>query len=191
MRKLKAKSINFYARFTEKPKRTEKRTVNLKLAGILGGVAAIGLLTALYVWRTSELDDLKQEYILLKQQTDDAVLLDTLEKTNWLSERVEVYDQIMEDQQKDVDAIGNADSLLSHISPSLLDNVLGCQTDTIHVTGISYSDGYLYVEGTASAPAEASAYIEALNRTAIFQNVGYGGFTAENGAYTFTAIARF
>lgn len=191
MRGLKRKNINFYELYTAKPKTTEKRAINWKVLGAVVGVVVIGLMTGLFFLSKKQLETANQEVAQLKRQTKNEQMLKEIEQAKWLSERITVYEQILTAQQGDMDSLQQASEAQENISENLIAKVLSCKTPGLTVVGLSCADGFLYIDVTVARPQQAAEFITRLKALKLFSNVNYSGYTGEEGAYAFTAVARF
>lgn len=186
MRKLKMKDINFYARYSEKPKTSTKFELNPKVLGIVCGILLLAALSSLATLRRSQLREVKKTYATLSAQVQDPQLLEDLEHADWLAARMQVYEQLMENQKADMQAITDQDAKVEAFTDSLIADVFTCQTPEAKVDSVWYQDGSLYVDGIAVSAADATVYVSKLRSLPQVKAVAYPGYMIQGETYAFT-----
>lgn len=191
MKQIKSKNINFYSRLLQSEDKKKGKKKSLKTIVIIYGISVVSVLGLLFAGSMLLRSKEEANYNAARKKTENTDILQKIEEDNTYENSNKAFKEIINSYDKNNDTVKKADSVLSVLSPDLMNRITSCQTANMAIKSLSINDNILSISCMSDYAESSSEFVSRLENTGLFESVDYGGFIEQGSGYVFTLTAEF
>lgn len=188
MRMLKAKHINLYARYQEKPQ-NEKKSRSALFIPVLGVSVCLILFLGVLIVSELALQENKKELASLRSAVEDPLLLQEADAAADEMLRAQMAERMQESVSAEMVLLEQDRTLLDGLSDDLLTIAADCGKE-IRITNMTWCNGVLEITAEAVRSEAIAPYVRQLEESGTFSAVHYSGYQQSDAVYRFTVRAE-